>query len=367
MGRLVTEVNAKHCSIIAEAGVNHNGDLDLAIALVDAAADAGADVVKFQTFDATKLVTRQAPTAAYQKRNFDAGDTQLKMLQALELSEADHRILSDRCDARGIEFLSTPFDIESARFLVNSLGVKRIKVGSGELTNAPMLLALTRLGLPMILSTGMARLAEVEEALSVIAFGMIAEPSARPSVAAFAEAYASVQARDALSRVTVMQCTTEYPAPYDEVNLKVMDVYARAFGVLPAYSDHTPGIDISLAAAALGAVAIEKHFTLSRDMEGPDHKASLEPSELQALVQGVDRISRAMGDGVKRPQPSEIPNIAVARKCLVAACDIAAGEVLTEANLTVKRAGGGMAPIAMFDLLGQTAARAYAVDEVILP
>ncbi|WEK57381.1 MAG: N-acetylneuraminate synthase [Candidatus Brevundimonas phytovorans] len=355
------------CLVIAEAGVNHNGDMDLALRLVDEAAAAGADIVKFQTFDATKLVTTAAPTADYQKRNFDAGNTQLKMLQALELSENDHRILSDRCDALGIEFLSTPFDIESARFLVDTMGVKRIKVGSGELTNAPMLLELSRLGLPMILSTGMATLAEVEEALSVVAFGMLAGSAERPSRAAFAKAYASAEAREALARVTVMQCTTEYPAPYDEVNLRVMTTYAAAFGILPAYSDHTPGIDISLAAAALGATAIEKHFTLSRDMEGPDHKASLEPGELKAMVQGIARIGRAMGDGVKRPQPSEIPNIAVARKSLVAAIDIAEGERFTEQNLTVKRAGGGLAPMAFFELLGQPAKRAFVADELIQP
>lgn len=355
------------CLVIAEAGVNHNGEMDLAVRLVEEAAAAGAHIVKFQTFDAKKLVTSKAPTADYQKRNFDAGDTQLKMLQALELSEHDHRVLSDRCDALGVEFLSTPFDIESARFLVDTMGVKRIKVGSGELTNAPMLLALSRLGLPMILSTGMATLAEVEEALSVVAFGMLAEAGARPSRAAFAEAYGSPEARAALALVTVMQCTTEYPSPYDEVNLKVMDTYAAAFGVRPAYSDHTPGIDIALAAAARGATVIEKHFTLSRDMEGPDHKASLEPAELKAMVEGIDRIGRALGDGVKRPQPSEIRNIAVARKSLVAATDIAKGEAFTEQNLTVKRAGGGLAPIALFEQLGRLADQAYAADDLIQP
>ncbi len=364
---MVKPEKSASCLVIAEAGVNHNGNMDLALQLVEEAAAAGADIVKFQTFDAKKLVTIKAPTADYQKRNFDAGGTQLKMLQALELSEDDHRILSDRCDALAIEFLSTPFDIESARFLVDTMGVKRIKVGSGEMTNAPMLLGLARLGLPMILSTGMATLSEVEEALSVVAFGMLAGSEERPSRAAFAEAYASAEARAALANVTVMQCTTEYPAPYEEVNLRVMNTYAAAFGVLPAYSDHTPGIDISLAAVALGATAIEKHFTLSRDMEGPDHKASLEPDELKAMVQGVARIGQAMGDGVKRPQPSEIPNIAVARKSLVAAVDIAEGERFTEQNLTIKRAGGGLPPIDFFEYLGRPSSRSFAVDELIHP
>lgn len=353
------------CLVLAEAGVNHNGDLDLALQLVEAAASARAHIVKFQTFDAKELVTGRAPTAAYQKRNFDAGDAQLKMLQALELSKADHRSLSDRCDQLGIEFLSTPFDLESARFLVGSLGVRRIKVGSGELNNAPMLLGLARLGLPMILSTGMACLAEVEEALSVIAFARLAERNARPSRAAIAEAYAAPEARSLLAQVTVMQCTTEYPAPYDQVNLRVMDTYARAFGVRPAYSDHTPGIEISLAAAALGATAIEKHFTLSRDMEGPDHRASLEPDELRTLVAGIARIGQALGDGVKRPQPAEVPNMAVARRSLVAARDVPVGAILTEDDLTLKRAGGGLPPIALWDCLGRKTDRTYAADEVI--
>ena len=357
--------NEAPCLVIAEAGVNHNGDMGLALKLIEEAAAAGAHIVKFQTFDAKKLVTAKAPTADYQKRNFDAGATQLKMLQALELSHADHRVLSNRCESLGIEFLSTPFDIESARFLVDAIGVKRIKVGSGELTNAPLILALSRLGLPMILSTGMASLAEVEQALSVVAFGLVAEKTAKPSLAAFREAYASTEARGALASVTVMQCTTEYPAPYDEVNLRVMGVYSTAFGVLPAYSDHTPGIDIALAAAACGATMIEKHFTLSRTMEGPDHKASLEPDELKAMIDGIDRIGRAMGDGVKRPQPSEISNISVARKSLVAAVDIAEGEMFTERNLAVKRAGGGLAPIAYFERLGRPAERAYAADDLI--
>ena len=362
-----TSPGDRDCLVIAEAGVNHNGDIDLALRLVAAAAAAGADIVKFQTFDARRLVTAGTATAAYQRRNFDAGATQLEMLQALQLSDADHRVLSDACQALGVEFLSTPFDIQSARFLVDTVGIRRIKVGSGELTNAPMLLALARMGLPMILSTGMATLGEVEEALSVVAFGLLAPATAHPSRAAFAEVYASSQARAALAQVTVMQCTTEYPAPDDAVNLRVMDAYAAELGVRPGYSDHTTGIDIALAAAARGATVIEKHFTLSRDMPGPDHRASVEPAELKALVEGVHRIGRALGDGVKRPQPSEIPNMAIARKSLVAAVDIAKGEPFTELNLTTKRAGSGLAPIALFEHLGQPAGRAYAADEPIQP
>lgn len=358
---------APACAVIAEAGVNHNGRLDLALQLVEAAAAAKADIVKFQTFDAKKLVTGSAPTAAYQKRNFEAGDAQLKMLQALELDEAQHREIADRCATLGIEFLSTPFDAESARFLVDALGVKRIKVGSGELTNAPLLLELSRMGLPMILSTGMATLAEVEEALSVVAFGALAEPTAAASRAAFREAWAAREARAVMRRTIVMQCTTEYPAPFDQVNLRVMSTYAAAFGVQAAYSDHTPGTDISLAAAALGAAAIEKHFTLSRDMEGPDHKASLEPHQLTALVAGVRRVGEALGDGVKTPQPVELSNMAVARKSLVAARAIAAGELFSEDNLTAKRPGTGLAPIALWDLIGRKAGRTYAADELIEP
>lgn len=355
----------RDCIIIAEAGVNHNGSIDAAVELVEAAARAGADIVKFQTFDATKLVTASAPTAEYQRRNFEAGDAQLKMLQALELDEAEHRVLSDACHRLGIEFLSTPFDIDSARFLVNSLGVRRIKVGSGELTNAPMLLELARLGLPMILSTGMASIAEVEQALAVVAFARLAEASTKPSRAGIAEAYAAPEARSVMAEVMVMQCTTEYPAPADQVNLRVMDTYRQAFGVQPAYSDHTLGIDIALAAAARGARAIEKHFTLSRDMEGPDHKASLEPVELSALVAGIDRIEAALGDGVKRPQAAELPNIAVARRSLVAACDIQEGTAFSEDNLTAKRVGGGLEPIAAWDFVGRRASRNYKTDEPI--
>ena len=360
-------VTSQACTVIAEAGVNHNGRLDLALQLVETAAAARADIVKFQTFDARKLVTRAAPTATYQKRNFEAGDAQLKMLQALELDETQHREVADLCARLGVEFLSTPFDLDSARFLVDALGVRRIKVGSGELTNAPMLLGLARMGLPMILSTGMASLAEVEEALGVVAFGRLASPSAAPSRTAFAEAWAAPEAREAVAEVIVMQCTTEYPAPYDQVNLRVMDTYAAAFGVRPGYSDHTPGIDIALAAAARGAAAVEKHFTLSREMDGPDHKASLEPEELGALIAGVRRIAAALGSPVKAPQPAERPNIAVARKSVVAARDIAADEPFSLENLTVKRPGTGLPPVALWDLIGRPAGRAYAADALIEP
>ncbi|MFM8901543.1 MAG: N-acetylneuraminate synthase family protein [Burkholderiales bacterium] len=264
--------------IIAEAGVNHNGSLDTAHQLVDAAADAGADVVKFQTFRADKLVTRQAHKAAYQERLTDAEQSQFDMLKALELSESAHRELLQHCTERGTEFMSSPFDTESLQFLV-SLGVRRIKLGSGELTNAPLLLAVARTGLPLILSTGMSTLADVEAALGVLAFGYDSDASAAPSRAAFTHAWARLPARAVvMERVALLHCTTEYPAPRDQVNLRAMTTLQQSFGVSCGYSDHTEGHAVALAAVTLGAGFVEKHFTLDRTMPGPDHQASVEPN-----------------------------------------------------------------------------------------
>ena len=353
------------CEVIAEAGVNHNGREDLALALVEAAAASGADCVKFQTFDPDDLTAATAPTAAYQAEA-GAGANQKAMLEALVLApEALRRVARAAQDA-GVAFLSTPFDLASARFLVETMGMARIKVGSGELTNLPLLLGLARLGRPILLSTGMATMDEVRRALGVLAFARLAEAGETPSLEAFDAALAAPEAAPALAETVVMQCTTQYPAPHDQANLRVLDAYS-ALGVRPGYSDHTLGIDIALAAVARGAQVIEKHLTLSRRMEGPDHRASLEPDEMAALVAGARRVTEALGSPVKQPQPAEIANMAVARRVLVAARPIRAGEAFTPDNLTAKRAGAGMTPGLYWSLLGQTAAHDFAADEPIRP
>lgn len=350
------------CEIIAEAGVNHDGREDLALRLVEVAAETGADTVKFQTFDPAELSTASAPTAAYQAEA-GQGAVQAEMLARLVLPRDALSRVVDHAAACGVRFLSTPFDIGSAQLLVEDLGMERIKVGSGELTNLPFLLALARMNRPLLLSTGMATMEEVEQALGCVVFGRVAGAEA-PSLAAFVEAFRSPEAGPVLAETVVMQCVTQYPAPYDQANLSVMDAYA-GLGVRPGYSDHTLGIDIALAAVARGATVIEKHLTLDRTAEGPDHKASLEPDEMAALVAGARRVSEALGDPVKRPVAAEIPNIAVARRGLVAARAIAAGEAFSADNLAARRAGGGLAPGRLWDLIGRPATRAYAVDEII--
>jgi len=353
------------CEIIAEAGVNHDGREDLALALVDAAASAGADTVKFQTFDPAELATPAAPTAEYQA-SAGQGATQADMLSRLVLPVAALRRVVDHAGRRGITFLSTPFDIASARMLVHDMGMARIKVGSGELTNLPFLLALARLQRPLLLSTGMATMDEVRDALGCVVFGRLAGTSERPSRAAFRTALGSAEAAPVLSGTVVMQCVTQYPAPADQANLRVLDSYS-ALGVRPGYSDHTLGIDIALAAVARGAVAIEKHLTLDRTAPGPDHAASLEPDEMAALVTGARRVTQALGSAVKHPVEAEIPNIAVARRSLVARRAIAAGEAFSQDNLVARRAGEGLAPGCLWDLEGRPATRAYAADELIDP
>ncbi len=352
------------CLIIAEAGVNHNGSLELAHRLVGAAADAGADAVKFQTFRAEKLASRTAPKAAYQQGTTGKDQSQQEMLRALELSEPAHRELQAHCADRGIEFMSSPFDSESLALLV-SLNVRRIKLGSGELTNAPLLLSVAHSKLPLILSTGMSTLAEIEAALGVLAFGY-GKFDAPPAKAAFAAAWASPVARRCVGeKVSLLHCTTEYPAPRDQINLAAMCTMRAAFGLDCGYSDHSAGIAVSLAAVALGARIIEKHFTLDRDAHGPDHKASLEPEGLRALVDGVREIEAAIGDGIKAPAPVELANRMVARKSLVAATKIAAGDVFTCDNLTCKRPGVGISPADFWEWQGRRASRDFAADEPI--
>ena len=351
--------------VIAEAGVNHNGDLELARQLVDAAADAGADCVKFQTFRADKLASASARKAAYQQETTGSGESQLDMLRRLELSPDAHRELMARCADRGIEFLSTPFDHDSLSFLVADLGLDRLKLGSGELTNGPLLLAAARTGLPLILSTGMATMQEVEDAAGVLAWGWTADDGS-PRRAEFAEALASEDGRRAVAeRLVLLQCTTEYPAPFADVNLRAMHTLAQRFGVQVGLSDHTPGITVPIAAVARGASVIEKHFTLDRTLPGPDHRASLEPTELAAMITAIRQVEAALGTRSKAPAESELGNRVIARKGIVAARPIAAGATFTAADLACKRPESALSPLRLWDLLGRPVQRDYAADEAI--
>lgn len=353
--------------IIAEAGVNHNGDEKLAFELVNAAYRAGADIVKFQTFKAKNLVTQNAIQADYQIVNTKKQESQLAMLSRLELSYQAHHQLVLHCQSLGIEFLSTAFDSESLDFLVNELGLTRLKIPSGEITNAPLVLEHARTGCDLIVSTGMATLSEVEAVLGVIAFGYTAAKDAKPSELAFQQAYASDNGQLALkNKVTVLHCTTEYPAPMAEINLKAMDTLGRAFALPAGYSDHSEGITIPIAAVARGAVLIEKHFTLDKNMEGPDHKASLEPDELAAMVKAIRQVEVALGNGVKTPTVSEVKNKAVARKSLVAANPILEGEHFSYDNLTIKRPGNGLSPYRFWDLVDKPATQSYQAGDLII-
>lgn len=327
--------------IIAEAGVNHNGYLDLAKRLIDVAAEAGADLVKFQTFSAERLATRSAPKADYQTRTTDQAQSQFAMLRQLELSAAMHDTLIAHCQARGIGFFSTGFDLDSLDYLA-SLGAGRFKIPSGEITNLPYLRHVGAFGKPIILSTGMATLGEIEAALEAL------ETAGTPR-----------------SRITVLHCNTEYPTPMADVNLRAMVSIGQAFGVAVGYSDHTPGIEVPIAAVALGARVIEKHLTLNRNLPGPDHKASLEPDEFAAMVRAIRHIELALGDGIKRPSPSEAKNRSIARKSLVAARPIRAGEPFTPENVTAKRPGTGLSPMRWDEVMGRFAGRDYTDDELI--
>jgi len=327
--------------IIAEAGVNHNGDIQRALDLVDAAADARADFVKFQTFRASRLVTVDAAKAAYQIAATGATESQRDMLTRLELSVADHETLVARCAARGIGFLSTGFDEESVDLLV-SLGVPYLKVPSGEITNLPYLRHIAAKQLPVLLSTGMATLGDIEAALGVLTSAGIAKDA-----------------------ITVLHCTSQYPAPLTEVNLRAMCTIRDAFEVNVGYSDHTLGIEVSLAATALGATVIEKHFTLDRTLPGPDHAASLEPGELTSMVSGIRAVTTALGNGIKAPTESEQHTRVVGRRSIVAARAIRAGEILSAENLAAKRPATGVSPMQWDDVIGRVARRDYATDDMI--
>ena len=327
--------------IIAEAGVNHNGALDIAKQLIDIAAEAGADLVKFQTFSADRLVTQTAKKADYQIKTADGNESQLEMLRRLELTHAMHKELITHCAVRNIGFFSTGFDIESVDLLV-SLGQDFFKIPSGEITNLPYLRHIGRLCKPVILSAGMTTLGDIEVAIDVLE--------------------GAGTSRD---NMTVLHCTTEYPTPMADVNLRAMLSIKSAFGVEVGYSDHTPGIEVAIAAVALGATVIEKHFTLDRNLPGPDHKASLEPHELKAMVTAIRNIEIALGDGIKRLTPSEAKNKPVARKSLVASQPIKAGEVFSSQNITTKRPGTGISPMCWDRVLGRRACRDFALDELI--
>ncbi len=352
--------------VIAEAGVNHNGDLALAAKLIDAAAKAGADAVKFQTFRASSVISVHAEKAVYQKQTTDAAESQIEMVRKLELSHQAHHDLAARCRDRGIAFLSTPFDLDSLDFLVTEMGLDVVKLPSGELTNAPLLLAAARCGREIILSTGMSTLEDVEAALGVLAFGYTSLADATPGRPAFEEAFGTDAGRAVLrQKVTLLHCNTEYPTPYHDVNLRAMDRLAEVFGLTVGLSDHTLGIAVPIAAVARGARVIEKHFTMDRIMSGPDHPASLEPDELTAMVVAIRATEAALGDGNKRVMPSEQANRLIARKSLVALVPIAEGEMFTDQNLTAKRPGSGISPMEFWAVLGSRARRSYQTDEAI--
>jgi N-acetylneuraminate synthase len=351
--------------VIAEAGVNHNGDMTLARALIDAAAAAGADAVKFQTFKAERLVSETAPKAAYQKAATPTGETQFAMLKRLELSPESHHGLVEHCEKQRIDFLSSPFDLESLRFLLEDLRLETIKIPSGEITNGPLLLAAGRSGRRIILSTGMSTLDEIEEALGVLAFGFSGSGS-DPSRQAFRSALATPAGKVALrDRVILLHCTSEYPAPLGDINLRAMETMRRTFDLPIGLSDHTEGILADIAATALGAAVIEKHFTMDRTLPGPDHRASLEPGELADMVAAVRSVGQALGDGVKVPAPSEGANREIVRKSLIATRPIGTGEPFTEENLGARRPGGGASPMEYWARLGRRATRDLAAGEQV--
>ena len=325
--------------IIAEAGVNHNGSFELAKQLVDKAAEAGADIVKFQTCKAENVISRYADKAEYQKKTTGEADSQLDMVRKLMLTYEEYGQLKDYCEEKGIRFLSTAFDLPSVDYL-HSIGMGLWKIPSGEITNLPLLIKIAQLHEPIIMSTGMSALEEVGNAVKVLK-------------------------DNGATDITLLHCTTEYPAPYEDVNLKAMDTMKEAFGLPVGYSDHTKGIEIPIAAVARGACVIEKHFTLDRNMEGPDHKASLEPQELSEMVRTIRNVEQAIGDGIKKVSASELKNQDIARKSIIAAKAIKAGETFTEENVTTKRPGSGIDPMRWFDLLGKTAKHDYEEDYLI--
>lgn len=325
--------------IIAEAGVNHNGDVDLAKEMIRKAYETGTDVIKFQTFNSKKLVSSSAKKADYQIDNTGSDESQLQMIKNLELTYEDFCELKKYCEKIGIEFLSTPFDMDSIDFL-NELGIKFWKIPSGEITNLPYLEKIARTKKPIVMSTGMANMLEIEEAIKILM-------------------------ENGAEDITILHCNTEYPTPFEDVNLNAMKSIKDKFGCKVGYSDHTRGIEVPIAAVAMGAEVIEKHFTLDRDMEGPDHRASLEPDELKSMVTSIRNIEKSLGDGEKKPSKSEMKNIEIARKSIVADKDIKEGELFTEDNITTKRPASGVSPMKWYEVLGTKAIRNFKEDELI--
>lgn len=327
--------------IIAEAGVNHNGSIELATQLIDVAVDAGVDAVKFQTFKAKNIISRYAPKANYQQETTNKSESQLEMVRRLEFGPAEHKDLMKYCKTKGIMFMSAPFDLESID-LLSELGLEIMKIPSGEITNLPYLRKIGSLGKRIIMSTGMADLKEIEDAFNIL-----------------------LQSGTDRTNITILHCNTEYPTPFEDVNLSAMLTIKDALNINVGYSDHTLGIEVAIAAVALGANVIEKHFTLDKTLPGPDHKASLEPGELKAMVQAIRNIERSLGDGIKKPSSSEIKNIAVARKSIVAKKCINKGEVFTTDNITSKRPGMGVSPMEWDNVIGKAAKGDFAEDEMI--
>lgn len=325
--------------IIAEAGDNHNGSRELAFQLIDKAVEAGADCVKFQTFITEEIISKRAEKAEYQKAATGSDESQYQMVKKLELSFEQFRELQKYAEERGITFLSTPFDIPSVEFL-DSINIPCFKIPSGEITNLPYLIKIAETGRDVIMSTGMAELNEIENAINIL------------------REYGS-------GDISLLHCNTEYPTPYEDVNLRAMLTLKEKFGVKVGYSDHTQGIEVPIAAVALGAEIIEKHFTLDHNMEGPDHKASLEPDELKQMVDGIRNTEKALGNGIKTASPSEKKNIQIARKSIVARRNIEKGEILTEENLAVKRPGNGISPMRWYEVIGTKAIRDFSEDEMI--
>ena len=352
------------CLVIAEAGVNHNGDPDLAMQLAATAAASGADFIKFQTFKAKSVVSRQAPKAQYQLEKTGSSETQFEMLERLELSYNLHRELIDECKKQGIDFLSTPCDVDSLHFLTEDLGLKVVKLGSGELDNAPLLYEAAKSNVQIILSTGMGTLGEIETALGILALGMT-ENGPSPSPQAFRDILFDPASWHKLqARVQLLHCTTEYPAAVAQTNLRAMKTIEQAFGLGTGYSDHTNGLSVSLAAVAMGATIIEKHFTLDRNLSGPDHAASLEPAELKSLVDGIRDIELAKGIAIKQPSPPEVANRSIVRKSLVAASPVKKGEMISAHHIAIKRPGTGMSPLHYWDLIGKVASKEYTYESL---